>query len=116
MQDENNNVTTIKIGGSRKRKAIITSLLELEKGQKLIHEHITSTGEPLKTPFSGWIAIQRHRFKKNFKGKKLEQPPKISPSGKEIHSYEVTVIDFDPNRKPRKPRTQKTDPATTPSV
>jgi len=106
MSEDNN---TIEIGRGRKRKPQILALMSLEKGNSYIHEHVdVKTGEPMKTSFAGWLAIQRQRFKKNYQGKKIEsETPVVSPLGKPCASYEITVIDFDPNRKPRKPRTKK---------
>jgi len=106
MSEDNN---TIEIGRVRKRKPQILALMSLEKGNSYIHEHVdVKTGEPMKTSFAGWLAIQRQRFKKNYQGKKIEsETPVVSPLGKPCASYEITVIDFDPNRKPRKPRTKK---------
>lgn len=106
MSEDNN---TIEIGRGRKRKPQILALMSLEKGDSYTHQHVDAkTGEPMKTSFAGWLAIQRQRFKKNYQGKKIEsETAVISPLGKPCVSYEITVIDFDPNRKPRKPRTKK---------
>lgn len=84
----------------RKRKPEILGMMSLTPGSGvLIHDH-----REYKTSFSGWLAISRQRFKKNFQGRKLD----------EEGMWELRVEEWDPNRKPRKKRTPKVAPVVAP--
>lgn len=51
---------------ARRRKRILEVMENMEQGQSCVHDH-----SAYKTPFSTWLAQQRVRLRKNFKGEKL---------------------------------------------